>query len=137
MDSLRAHMSHRRLGTDILAGLLALVAVMPLVSGCSAAPETTFTNGCDFPIEALVEEVHGEFLEPGFDPTEYVKSRSSHVDTYPAGHTSDVSVSNVGDGTVMVVVVGASKLQWDFFGEAVSGLSDYVATGAMCLEAAS
>jgi len=84
-----------------------------------------------------VEEVQAEFLERGFDPTEYVKSRSSHVDTFPVGQTRDVSVSNVGDGTVMVVVVGASGLQWAFFGEDVSGSSDYVAEGTMCLEAAS
>ena len=62
---------------------------------------------------------------------------SSHVDTFSAGQTSDISVSNVGDGTVVVVVVGESDLQWDFFGEEVSGSSDYVAEGTMCLEASS
>ena len=49
-ERLRDDAARRRLRTGMLPVLCALVAIAPLISGCAAAPKTTFTNGCDFPI---------------------------------------------------------------------------------------
>lgn len=124
------HLQHRVLTASLLG------VVLTTLTGCAPGATATVTNGCEHPVDILVEEVPAQSVSEDFDPE--VLRESSHVLSYPSGGTAEIGLRPSNSArTVSVIVYGADTAKVDYFGDQLTGSLDYTITGGMCLTPAS